>query len=257
MQANNETGTIQPLEEIAAIVTEARARGSKHLHLHTDAVQSVGKISVDVKRLGVDLLSISAHKFHGPKGVGALFIKKGTRLMKLIYGGHHERDRRAGTENVPAIVGMGRAAELARLHFQERTRRMRELRDYLERQLTARIGQIIINGDRERRVPNISNLSFEDIDGESLLIALDLKGIAVSTGSACAAGSLEPSHVLTALGFSRERVRGSLRFSLSAYTTQAEIDYAARALEEIVLRLRKMLPSDERELSETAVRAEA
>jgi cysteine desulfurase len=245
MHANNETGTIQPIEEVAGIVAEARSRGANCLHFHTDAVQSVGKISVNVKRLGVDMLSLSGHKFHGPKGVGALFVKKGTRLTKLLYGGHHERDRRAGTENVPAIVGLGRAAALARVQLQERAGRMRELRDHLERQLGERVQNLRINGDLVRRVPNISNLSFQGVDGESLLIALDLKGIAVSTGSACASGSLEPSHVLKALGLRREEVRGSLRLSLSAYTTLHEIDYAIAALEETVGRLRRMLPSDE------------
>ena len=225
----------------------------KHLRFHTDAVQSVGKIPVDVKRLGVDLLSMSAHKIHGPKGIGALYIRKGTRLAKLIYGGHHERDRRAGTENVPAIAGFGRAAELARINLDERMSRMRELRDYLEQQIVSRIERAQVNGDSERRVPNISNLSFDKVDGESLLIALDLKGIAVSTGSACASGSLEPSHVLTALGLSREEVRGSLRVSLSAYTTREEIDYLIAALSESVARLRQMLPVDEMEASQAAL----
>jgi cysteine desulfurase len=244
MHANNETGVIQPIEEIGAFVREARERGLKHLRFHTDAVQSVGKIPVDAQRLSVDLLSISAHKIHGPKGIGALYIRKGVRLAKLIYGGHHERDRRAGTENVPAIAGFGRAAELARIHLSEREREMRSLRDYFERQASARIGGAKVNGDLERRAPNISNLSFHGVDGESLLIALDLKGIAVSTGSACASGSLEPSHVLTALGLAREEVRGSLRVSLSAYTTREEIDYLLVALEESVARLRQMLPAD-------------
>jgi cysteine desulfurase len=253
MHANNETGTIQPVEEIAGIVAEARARGLKRLHFHTDAVQSVGKVPVDVKRLGVDLLSLSGHKLHGPKGVGALFIRKGTRLTKLIYGGHHERDRRAGTENVPAIVGLGRAAGLARIQLEERAARMRELRDQLEQQLRARIQDLRINGDAIRRVPNVSNMSFQGVDGESLLIALDLKGIAVSTGSACASGSLEPSHVLTALGLAREEVRGSLRFSLSAYTTRDEIDYVIAALEETVGRLRQMLPTDEQATPQLAL----
>jgi cysteine desulfurase len=253
MQANNETGTIQPVEEIAGLIAEARANGLKHLHFHTDAVQSVGKIAVDVKRLGVDLLSLSGHKLHGPKGVGALFIRKGAKITKLLYGGHHERDRRAGTENVPAIVGLGRAAELARVQLQERAARMRELRDHLEQQLCARIQDVRVNGDSIRRVPNISSLSFQGVDGESLLIALDLKGIAVSTGSACASGSLEPSHVLTALGLTREEVRGSLRFSLSAYTTRDEIDYAVAALEETLGRLRQMLPPDEEAASQLAL----
>ena len=245
MHANNETGAIQPLEAIAALVRERRERGQKHLHLHTDAVQSVGKIPVDVKRLGVDLLSLSAHKIHGPKGVGALFVKRGVRLAKRMTGGHHERDRRAGTENVPGIVGLGRAAELARLHLDERAEQMRELRDYFERQVMSRIAGVAVIGDVAGRVPNVSNLSFAGVDGESLLIALDMQGIAVSTGSACASGSLEPSHVLTAMGLSRERVRGSLRVSLSALTTRQEIDDALAALESTVARLREMRPGEE------------
>jgi cysteine desulfurase len=244
MHANNETGTIQPLEEIAEVVAGRRAQGHKHLHLHTDAVQSAGKIPVDVKRLGVDLLSLSGHKLHAPKGVGALFIKKGTRLEKLFYGGHHERDRRPGTENVPGIVGLGKACELARLNFDERSSRMRRLRDEFEQRVLQEIGNLSINGDLQRRLPNISNLSFAGLDGESLLIALDLQGIAVSTGSACASGSLEPSHVLTALGLSREQVRGSLRISLSAFTTGEEMAYTVAALKEITRRLRQMLPTD-------------
>lgn len=245
MHANNETGTIQAIQEISEIVFERRAQGHKHLHLHTDAVQSIGKIPVDVKQLGVDLLSLSGHKIHAPKGVGALFIKKGTRLEKLFYGGHHERDRRPGTENVPGIVGLGKACELVRLNFAERSKRMNDLRDEFEQRIIKEIPNVSINGDTKRRVPNISNLSFAGLDGESLLIALDLKGIAVSTGSACASGSLEPSHVLTALGLSREQVRGSLRVSLSAYTTSEEIDFAVTALQEITGRLRRMLPADE------------
>jgi cysteine desulfurase len=253
MHANNETGTIQPLEEIAEVVAERRAQGQKHLHMHSDAVQSAGKIPVDVKRLGVDLLSLSGHKLHAPKGVGALFIKKGTRMEKLFYGGHHERDRRPGTENVPGIVGLGKACELARLNLEERSRHMRRLRDEFEQQVLQEIGNLSINGDVERRVPNISNLSFAGLDGESLLIALDLQGIAVSTGSACASGSLEPSHVLTALGLSREQVRGSLRISLSAYTTGEEIAYTVAALKEITQRLRQMLPTDTTEASGASV----
>jgi len=253
MHANNETGAIQPVAEIAEVVCEARARGARHLHLHTDAVQSVGKMPVDVKQLGVDLLSLSAHKIHGPKGVGALFIKKGTRLQKLIYGGHHERDRRAGTENVPGIVGLGRAAELARVHLAERTAQMRELRDEFEQRVMRRVAGARVNGGTQQRVPNISNLSFAGVDGESLLIALDLQGIAVSTGSACASGSLEPSHVLTAMGLAREAVRGSLRVSLSALTTREEIDYAATVLTETVTRLQQMSPANEPEASSIAI----
>jgi cysteine desulfurase len=251
MLANNETGTIQPIEEIAAVVVEARSRGVDHLHFHTDAVQAAGKMRVDVKQLGVDLLSLSAHKFHGPKGIGALYVRKGTRLAKLLHGGHHERDRRAGTENVPGIVGLGLAAQLALNDLDERIERMRGLRDRLEQEVISRFPDVRVNGDRGRRVPNISNMSFKDIDGESLLISLDLKGIAVSTGSACASGSLEPSHVLQALGLSRAEVRGSLRFSLSAYTTRDEIDYAASTLADTVARLREMTPADEADSVET------
>jgi len=253
MLANNETGTIQPIEEIAAVITEARARGLDHLHFHTDAVQAVGKVPVDVKRLGVDLLSLSGHKIHGPKGIGALYVRKGTRLAKLLYGGHHERDRRAGTENVPGIVGLGRAAELARTQLDERISRMRELRDYIEQEVIARFRGVRVNGDRQQRVPNVSNMSFDGVDGESLLIALDLKGIAVSTGSACASGSLEPSHVLQALGLTREEVRGSLRFSLGAFNTRDEIDYAVSVLAETVTRLREMIPADEAEAAKLAL----
>jgi len=245
MLANNETGTIQPIEEVAALVTEARARGLDHLHFHTDAVQAVGKVPVNVNRLGVDLLSLSGHKFHGPKGIGALYVRKGTRLTKLLYGGHHERDRRAGTENVPGIVGLGRAAELARTQLDERISRMRGLRDYIEQQVISRFPGVRVNGDKQQRVPNVSNMSFNGVDGESLLIALDLKGIAVSTGSACASGSLEPSHVLQALGLTREEVRGSLRISLGAYTTLEEIDYAVSVLGDTVTRLREMIPAGE------------
>ena len=254
MLANNETGTIQPIEEISAVVTEARTRGLDHLHFHTDAVQAVGKVGVDVKRLGVDLLALSGHKIHGPKGIGALYVRKGTRLKKLLYGGHHERDRRAGTENVPGIVGLGRAAELARAQLDERIGRMRELRDYLEQQLISRFPGVRINGDTQKRLPNVSNMSFEGVDGESLLIALDLKGIAVSTGSACASGSLEPSHVLQALGLTRDEVRGSLRFSLGAYTTRDEIAYAVSVVTETLTRLREMSPADKPDEAKLALR---
>ncbi|HKV37928.1 MAG TPA: cysteine desulfurase family protein, partial [Blastocatellia bacterium] len=245
MQANNETGTVQPISDVAKTIAEARTSSNEGIYLHTDAVQSAGKLPIDVKALGVDLLSISAHKLHGPKGVGALYVKKGTRLGKILYGGHHERDRRPGTENVPGIVGFGMAAKLARLQLNPRRARMRELRDYLEEQVAARIPGVRINGDLESRVPNISNMSFEGVDGESLLIALDLKGVAVSTGSACASGSLEPSHVLTALGLSRQAVRGSLRFSLSPYSTREEIEYAIASLEETVTRLLEMSPDED------------
>ncbi len=234
MQANNETGTVQPLAQIAQVIQEARAHGATHLYFHTDAVQAVGKIPIAVEQLGVDLLSVSAHKLHGPKGVGALYVRKGVRLAKLFYGGHHERDKRPGTENVPGIVGLGRAAELARIELTNGLTRVRQLRDEFEREVLARLPETKINGDLKNRLPTISNLRFEGLDGESLLIALDLKGIAVSTGSACSSGSLEPSHVLTALGLTRAQVRSSLRFSLSYLTTREEIAYTIAALEEIV-----------------------
>jgi cysteine desulfurase len=257
MHANNETGTIEPVEEIGRLVAQARERGLKHLHFHTDAVQSVGKTPIDVKRLGVDLLSLSGHKLHGPKGIGALYLRKGVRISKLIYGGHHERDRRAGTENVPAIVGLGRAAEMAQNGLLEQISRIGRLRDRLERGIVERLPGVIVNGSIEHRLPNISNLSFSGVDGESLLIALDLKGIAVSTGSACASGSLEPSHVLKALGLTREQVRGSLRFSLSRYNTPEEIDYALGAIEEIISRLRAMSPDGETKDQGATLQAES
>jgi cysteine desulfurase len=257
MHANNETGAIQPIEEIGRLVAQARGRGLKHLYFHTDAVQSAGKTPIDVKRLGVDLLSLSGHKFHGPKGIGALYLRKGVRISKLIYGGHHERDRRAGTENVPAIVGLGRAAEMARNGLLEQISRIAHLKQRLERGASERLPGVIVNGSIEHRLPNISNLSFSGVDGESLLIALDLKGIAVSTGSACASGSLEPSHVLKAMGLARERIRGSLRFSLSRYNTPEEIDYALDALEETVSRLRSMSPEGETEDQDATLQAES
>jgi cysteine desulfurase len=245
MHANNETGTIQPLHEISLVLAETHRSGHQRIYFHTDAVQSVGKLPVDVDRMGVDLLSISAHKIHGPKGVGALYIKKGVRLGKILFGGHHERDRRPGTENIPAIVGFGKACEQARASLEEQTSAIRGLRDYLEGQVTDRINGVSLNGDPRQRLPNISNLSFAGADGESLLIALDLKGVAVSTGSACSSGSLEPSHVLTAMGLSREQVRGSLRFSFSRYTTREEVDYTVASLVEIVARLREMSPDED------------
>jgi cysteine desulfurase len=253
MHANNETGAVQPIEQIGHIVAEARASGNSHLYFHTDAVQSAGKIAIDVKNLGVDLLSISGHKIHAPKGIGALYLRKGVRLGKILFGGHQERDRRPGTENVPGIVALGKAAQLIAADFDNRAARMRELRDYLEGRIME-IKGVRVNANLEARVPNVSNLSFDDIDGESLLIALDLKGVAVSTGSACASGSLEPSHVLTAMGLTREEVRGSLRFSLSAYTTREEIDYAVSVLAETVARLRDMLPAEGSPFEEAALR---
>ena len=243
MQANNELGTLQPIREIGALVRERRAAGQRHLHLHTDAVQAVGKVPVDVKELGVDLLSFTAHKIHGPKGIGALYVRRGVRIASQMHGGHHERDRRAGTESVPLIVGIGKASELARIHLNERAEQMRELRDYLEAELFRRIPDISRNGDAERRVPSIANFNFAHVEGEGLQISLDLKGIAVSTGSACSSGSTEPSHVLLAIGLTRDMGHGSLRFSLSKDTTREEIDDLLETLPALVEKLRRISPS--------------
>ncbi len=233
MHANNETGVIQPIEDISKI---AHQRG---LVLHSDAVQSAGKIPIDVTALGADLLSLSGHKFHGPKGIGVLYIRKGTKLAPFMTGGSHERKRRAGTENVPGIAGIGIAARLARERIPEMDTRVAALREHLETQITARIPGVRING-RGRRLPNISNLSFERLEGEAAVIALDLEGIAISTGSACSSGSLDPSHVLMAMGLRPEVVQGSLRFSLCFHNTDQEIDRTVQILETVVQRLRRL-----------------
>lgn len=239
MLANNEIGTIQPIREIGEYLQQRRPDGKPAPpFLHTDAVQALGKMPIDVGDLGVDLLTMSAHKIHGPKGVGALYVRRGVRLVRQMDGGHHERDKRSGTENVPAIVGFGAAADLARSHLDRWATQMRELRDYLEREIERRIPHVLINGHRDRRVPHISNITFRFLEGESLLIRLDLRGIAVSTGAACSSGSLEPSHVLLALGRDRPSVQGSIRFSLSKNTTREEINYLLDVLPEEVERLR-------------------
>jgi len=243
MHANNEIGTIQPLEEIGALVKERREAGQKRLYLHTDAVQSVGKIPVNVKDLGVDLLTLTAHKIYGPKGAGVLYTRRGVRVTSQMHGGHHERDRRAGTESVPLIVGLGKVAELARLHLAERMEHAGELRDYLEAELFKRIPDISRNGDPGRRVPNIANLNFDRVEGEGLQISLDLKGVAVSTGSACASGSTEPSHVLMAIGLPRDSGYGSLRFSFGKYNTREDVDYTLEILQAVVEKLRKLSPA--------------
>lgn len=242
MLVNNEIGTIQPVKEIGALVRERREAGQKHLYLHSDAVQAVGKIPVDVHDLGVDLLTFTAHKLHGPKGIGVLYVRRGVRIASQMHGGHHERDRRAGTESVPLIVGIGKASELARLHLAERTEKIRALRDHLERELFDRIPEVSRNGDSECRIAHIANLNFDRVEGEGLQISLDLKGIAVSTGSACASGSTEPSHVLVALGMSQDTGRGSLRFSIGKDNTREEIDYVIETLPAVVEKLRKLSP---------------
>jgi len=237
MLANNETGAIEPIEEIGKIAAE------KGIVFHTDAVQAAGKIPIDVENLAVDLLSISAHKFCGPKGVGALFIRKGTQLAPLLYGGHSERDRRPGTEDVAAIAGMGKAAELARLTKRAESERLRGLRDRLELGPLERVSHSWVNGARAARVPNTSNLTFPFIEGEAMVIALDLKGIACSTGAACSSGAVEPSHVLMALGLAPEDARATLRLSLGHQTTDEEIDFALETIPPVIERLRLLSPT--------------
>jgi cysteine desulfurase len=234
MHANNEIGTVQPIPELAAIARERRAL------FHTDAVQSAGKIPLDVKTLGVDLLSISAHKFYGPKGVGALWIRRGVRLQPPLTGGKQERSRRAGTENVAGIAGMGVAAREAIAKMDSEAARLAALRNRLEDGILRRVTGTALNGVRSPRVPNTTNISFDRTEAESLLIALDLEGVAVSTGSACSSGTLEPSHVLKAMGFPPHRTQNSLRFSLGAANTEAEIDRVIAVLPGIVEKLRNL-----------------
>jgi cysteine desulfurase len=232
MHANNEVGTIQPVAALAAIAHE---HGSL---MHTDAVQSAGKIPVDARALGVDLLSLSAHKFNGPKGAGALWIKRGTRMQPTVTGGKHERNRRAGTENVAGIAGLGVAAALAAGKMAGDGLRVAALRDRLEAGILRDVPGTQVNGARESRVPNTTNISFERVEAESLLIALDLEGIAVSTGSACSSGTLEPSHVLKAMGLPPHRTQNSLRFSLGLYSTEDEVDRVVEVLPRLVEKLR-------------------
>lgn len=236
MHANNELGTIQPVEEIGRIAAAA------DVLFHCDAVQSAGKLPLDVNRLGVDLLSISAHKIYGPKGVGALYVRSGTPLEPQFHGGHHERDRRPGTENVPGIVGLGKAADLARKNLQTDCARITTLRNRLEDALLAACGDARVNGNRAQRVSNTSNISFHAAGGEALVIALDLQGIACSTGAACSSGAVGPSHVLLAIGLSPDEARSSLRFSLGRTTTAEEIDRAITTIPQAVERLRALSP---------------
>ena len=236
MHSNNEVGTIQPVQEISQI---ARAHG---ILFHTDAIQSIGKIPVDVRSLGVDFLSISAHKIYGPKGVGALFIKEGTLIEPLHHGGHHELNRRAGTENVSGIVGFGKASELALEELLKNPERAKPLRDYFWEKIQQGIDHVHLNGHPTKRLPNTLNVTFEFIEGESLVINLDLFGIATSTGSACTSGALEPSHVLLAMGVPVLQAQGSLRLSIGRDTTQEEVDQTVEVLKETVHRLRSMSP---------------
>ncbi|MCZ6491867.1 MAG: aminotransferase class V-fold PLP-dependent enzyme, partial [Acidobacteria bacterium] len=259
MHANNEIGTVEPLAAIASIARQAGVL------LHTDAVQSTGKIPVDVKRLGVDLLSLSAHKFYGPKGIGALFIRKGLTLSPLFFGGHNMGEPRPGTENVASIVGLGVAAQLAASNLETEARRLSALRDRLEKGILERVSEAGINGPatgmqggKFLRVPNTSNLYFDYIEGESLVIALDLQGIACSTGAACSSGAIEPSHVLTAMGVPALRARGSLRLSLGRQNTEEEVEHLLGTIPAVVERLRALspqVPDEKKAPAENAVPA--
>jgi cysteine desulfurase len=241
MHANNELGTVQPLDEIGRIAAEA------DVCFHTDAVQSAGKLPIDVDALGVDLLALSGHKFYAPKGIGALYIRGGTRLRQFLYGGHHQRGFRPGTENVPGIVGLGKAAEIAWRSLAEDAARISALRDRLEQGIVARVQHVRVNAAHAPRTPNTANVTFHGIEGEALVIALDLKGLACSTGAACSSGSVEPSHVLTAIGLPPEEARASLRFSLGRHTTAADIDFALQIVPATVNQLRELSPTYRKE----------
>jgi cysteine desulfurase len=237
MMANNETGVLQPVEEIGKIAAEA------DVYFHTDAVQAAGKVPIEVKRLGCDLLSISGHKLHAPQGVGAIYVGKGTLLQPMFYGGSHERSRRAGTENVPGIIGLGKAAELAREALERGDlARMSAMRDRIEQTILSAVDATGVNGEGAPRVPNTTNIHFDYIEGEALVIALDLKGLAVSTGAACSSGAIEPSHVLTAMGLPPEVARASLRFSLGKQSTADDIQFALDLVPQTVARLRELSP---------------
>ena len=236
MWANNESGVIFPIEKISQIVKE---RGAV---FHTDAVQAVGKIQIDLNKIDVDMLSLSGHKLHGPKGVGALYVRKGTKFSPFLIGGHQESGRRGGTENVASVVGLGKASELAADYMEEENTRVKQLRNKLESELLKQIPNTIINGDRENRLPNTTNVSFEYVEGESILLMMDELGVCASSGSACTSGSLEPSHVLRAMGVPFTAAHGSIRFSLSIYNTEEEIDFIIEKLPPIIKRLREMSP---------------
>ena len=236
MYVNNEIGTIQPIKEISEI---AKKHG---ITFHTDAVQALGNVHIDVKDQGIDLMSMSSHKIYGPKGIGAMYIKNGTKISNLIHGGAQESKKRAGTENLPGIVGFGKAAELAYENLDKHIEEVGKLRDYFVEQVTTKIPDTIVNGSMEYRHPGNANISFEYIEGESMLILLDLNGISVSTGSACSSKSLTPSHVLSALGIPVEKIHGTLRFTVGDFTTKEDIDYVVGVLIEIVEKLRKLSP---------------
>jgi len=242
MLANNEIGTIQPIEEIAALARAEREKSGRRIWVHTDAVQAAGRIEINVEMLGCDLLSFSAHKLYAPKGAGALYVRRGVRLAPQSLGGHQERERRAGTEGVPGIVAFGEAAKLARQEMSQRAQHEERLRNIFEKGVTERIDDIVFNGEPARRLSHVSNISFRFIEGEGLLISLDLQGIAVSTGSACSSGTLEPSPVIIALGRNDELARGAIRFSFGKDNTQADVDYVLEVLPHVVEKLRQLSP---------------
>src|SRR5216684_3610359 len=242
MMANNETGVLQPVDEIGRVAAEA------DVYFHTDAVQAAGKVPIDVARIGCDALSISGHKMHAPQGVGALYVRKGTRLQPLFYGGRHERSRRAGTENVPGIVGLGKAAELALGALElGHDRNMAALRDRLQQGILTHVDEAGVNGDGAPRVPNTTNIFFDHIEGEAMVIALDLKGLAISTGAACSSGALEPSHVLMAMGLPGNRAHTNIRFSLGKQNTAEDVEFALALVPETVSRLRDLSPAYRRQ----------
>jgi len=236
MWANNESGVIFPVEEIGGVLKE------KGIVFHTDAVQAVGKIPIDLKNTSVDMLSLSGHKLHGPKGVGALYVRKGTKYSPFLIGGHQEKGRRGGTENVASIIGLGKASELAAANLSDENTRIKRLRDKLENEILKRVPNTMINGDRDNRLPNTTSIAFEYVEGESILLMMDEYGICASSGSACTSGSLEPSHVLRAMGVPFTAAHGSIRFSLSIYNTEKEIDFIIEKLPPIIERLRELSP---------------
>lgn len=236
MWANNESGVIFPIEEIGGVLKE------KGIVFHTDAVQAVGKIPIDLKNTSVDMLSLSGHKLHGPKGVGALYVRKGTKYSPFLIGGHQEKGRRGGTENVASIIGLGKASELAAANLSDENTRIKRLRDKLENEILKRVPNTMINGDRDNRLPNTTSIAFEYVEGESILLMMDEYGICASSGSACTSGSLEPSHVLRAMGVPFTAAHGSIRFSLSIYNTEKEIDFIIEKLPPIIERLRELSP---------------
>ncbi len=249
MMANNEIGTIQPIAEIGALVRAERERGRRHLWFHTDAVQAAGRLPINMEALGCDLLSLSAHKIYAPKGTGALFIRRGVRLLPQQVGGHQERERRAGTESVANIVAFGVAAEIAQREMSDRNEHTQRLRDRFESEVATRIDEIIFNGNSDQRLPHLSNISFRFIEGEGLLIHLDMQGVAVSTGSACSSGTLEPSPVIRALGRNEELARGAIRFSFGKDNSAEDVDYVVEVLARAVESLRKLSPLNERSMA--------